>query len=210
MDTPSRTPARGPHFPTGLLESCRTWAKALREYPLAVDEPFRLDPKSASVIIHSQFTWLSTNDDWQTLHAKLAPLSPSLALARTGERMPMSVSGPVTDPELFTWFGPYVGVEDTDCHEVTLPILSYVTSTEKDPEPDVTNPIVASALSSLRAAGDLRLHGPRWPVPPRFRNPGRRQYLLGVDVRELLRPRAALPRARRRRRSEDQAPSILQ
>ena len=140
-------------LPNGVLESCRTWAKALREYPLAVDEPFRLDAKSASVIIHSQFTWLSTNDDWQTLHAKLAPLSPSLALARKGERMPMSVSGPVTDPELFTWFGPYVGVEDTDCHEVTLPILSYVTSTEKDPEPDVTNPVVAGALSSLRAAG---------------------------------------------------------
>ena len=190
-------------LPNGALESSRTWAKAVREYPLAVDEPFRLDPKAATVTIHSQFTWLSTDDDWQTLHSRFAPLSPSLALALQSQRMPMTVSGPVTDPEIFTTFGPYVGVADTDCHEITLAILGYVTNTEKEPEPDITNPIVATALAIAASSGRSRLQATPMACSTRTSKRPTRQHLLCVDVRGLLRASAALPRARRRRRSQD-------
>src|SRR5579884_217023 len=146
----------GKTLPAEVIHRCRFWARALRNYPLACDEAFRIDPKTDSVVLRARFRWLTTRDDWNTPPLKLAPLSPTLALAYQGKRMPMALSAsqaaPLVDPGLFTAYGPYMGVENADAYEVRFPILHYITQTEQEPAPDTSNPTVAAALARLQKA----------------------------------------------------------
>nr|MDQ2687104.1 hypothetical protein [Armatimonadota bacterium] len=133
-------------LPDDALRRCRFWTRALRQYPVACDETFRIDPASKSVVVRDQFRWIATADDWKTAPLKFAPLSPTLALAQRGKRMPMTVSAATQDAGLVTAFGPYVGVPDADSYEVSFPVLSYITQTQADGTPDVSDPATAAAL----------------------------------------------------------------
>ena len=115
-------------LPADPLARARYWASALREFPIACDETFRVDRAHDSVTIKQSFRWLSWNDDWNTKHVKLAPLSPVLALAHH-EKFPAEFSGKPFDMELPTRHGPLYGVQDVDSYEVTLPVLRYVHET---------------------------------------------------------------------------------
>jgi hypothetical protein len=112
-------------LPADPLARARFWASALREFPIACDETFSVDRAHDSVTFKQSFRWLSWNDDWNTKHVKLAPLSPVLALAYR-EKFPAEFSEKPFDMELPTRHGPFYGVQDVDSYEVTLPVLRYV------------------------------------------------------------------------------------
>lgn len=138
--------------PAEAVTQARFWAHALRSYPLKSDETYRVDATSGAIVVRNQFQWLLTSDDWNTTPSKLAPLSPTLALAYQSQRMPMTLSAPVYDPNVFTAFGPYVGVLDRDSYDVAFDVLKYITETEQEQSPDANNPVVAAALARLQSA----------------------------------------------------------
>ena len=137
-------------LPADPLARARYWASALREFPLYCEDSFSVDRGHDSVTIRQSFRWLSWNDDWNTEHLKLAPLSPVLAHAhRTG--FPAEFSKKPFDMEMFTPYGPLYGIEKVDSYEVTLPVLRYVNETEIV-ETSLTNshPTATAALEKLR------------------------------------------------------------
>jgi hypothetical protein len=115
-------------LPADPLARARYWTSALREFPIACDESFSVDRAHDSITIRQSFHWLSWNDDWNTKHLKLAPLSPVLALA-IHEKFPAEFSAKPFDMEYPTLFGPLYGVQDADDITVTLPVLGNVHQT---------------------------------------------------------------------------------
>lgn len=144
-------------LPADPLARARYWACALREFPIYCEDSFSVDRAHDSVTFRQSFRWLSWNDDWNTKHLKLAPVSPVLAHAWR-EGFPAKFSKEPFDMEIFTPYGPYYGVQGADSYDVTLPVLRYVNETEVV-ETKLTNshPTVAAALEKLRqtARGDF-------------------------------------------------------
>jgi hypothetical protein len=115
-------------LPADPLARARYWASALREFPISCEETFSVDRAHDSITIGQSFRWVSWNDDWNTRHLKLAPVSPVLAHA-VRESFPADFSAKPYDMEIFTDYGPYYGVQEVDSYQVTLPVLRYVHET---------------------------------------------------------------------------------
>jgi len=155
-----RTDAWAKGLPKTVVERCRYWAQALRRVPVHCREEFALD--GDELVIRSTFTWLPIDDDWDTPPRRLAPLSPALALARWAGRhvakkpFPMTLPDKLSDPDLFTPYGPYVGVEGADGHTVRMKVLRYIHEALEPEPPDLErHPAAAPVLQGLR----LRLAG---------------------------------------------------
>jgi hypothetical protein len=132
------------------LTRVRYWASATREFPIHCEETFSVNRATDSVTIRSRFERRAVNDDWQTPHLKLAPLSPPLAHAAREGGFPVAFSAPWLDLDLFTPYGPYLAIEGRDTFETTFSLLQYINETEAVDEP-VTNahPSVQVALNKL-------------------------------------------------------------
>jgi len=152
-------------LPADPLARARYWASALREFPIHCEESFSVDRAHDSVTFRQSFRWLSWNDDWNTKHLKLAPVSPVLALAYK-EGFPAEFSKRPFDMEIFTPFGPLYGIEGTDAYEVTLPLLRYVHETEgTGPATGTDSNAPCFALwQKAHASGDWESARQHWPV----------------------------------------------
>jgi hypothetical protein len=138
-------------LPRNPLMRIRFWASATRDVPVYCEDTFSVDRARDTVTIRQKFQWHSIEDDWATRHHKVAPLSPPLALASQDERFPVSFSESVSDFDLFTAYGPYMGVEEADGFDATFKVLRYINETEASDPPDLAvHPTVAQALDRLR------------------------------------------------------------
>jgi hypothetical protein len=158
-------------LPADPLARARYWASALREFPIACDESFSVDPAHDAVTIEQSFRRISWTDDWDTKHLKLAPVSPVLAHAFQ-QQFPAEFSRKPFDMEIFTDFGPYYGVEGVDSYRVTLPVLGYVHATAGagDSMPDgIDAPCFAAWQQSHRSG--------YWETLPRRWTTLREQFL---------------------------------
>ena len=138
------------------LVRIRYWASATREFPIYCEDSFSVDRAKDSVTFRQKFTWRSINDDWNTKHLKVAPISPPLALASIDRDFPARFSKPPMDFEIMTPAGPFLGFQDADSYDVTFPVLQYIHETEaSDPPNTSTNahPTVAAALKKLQDTG---------------------------------------------------------
>ncbi len=136
-------------LPPDVASKCAFWSRALLRYPVNCEETFRIDPKKDSVVIRDQFRWIEWRDDWRTQPLKFAPISPTLALAYIGGRMPVNFTRKVYNPGLFTPYGPYMGCMNCDSYEEYFPVLHYITQTEDVRKPNLNDPIVAQAYARL-------------------------------------------------------------
>ncbi len=135
------------------LTRIRYWAAATRRFPIRCEETFSVDRANDSVTIRSRFEWRTIEDDWKTRHIKLAPLSPSLALAVKLRAFPVELSGRWFDLEMPTRFGPYLAIDGVDQYDATFSVLQYVNETEAfDPPATNAHPNVQLAMDHLRAA----------------------------------------------------------
>lgn len=137
-------------FPDTVTARCRFFSRALRAYPLHARETFAID--GDALLLRTNMTWRLIDDDWHTKPLKLAPLPPALALAwwaseqrRSAKPFPMTLSRPVRDPQVFTPYGPWLGVENSDGYEVRFPLLRYVHETEQPQIPDENAPAATKA-----------------------------------------------------------------
>ena len=150
-------------LPADPLSRARFWASALREFPIGCDESYSVDRAHDSVTLRSSFRWLSWNDDWNTEHVKLAPLSPVLALAYR-EKFPAEFSPPPFDMEIPTPFGPFYGVQDADSYDVTFPVLRYVHEMADLGASGATTAPAYDAWRQAHISGDWETARKNWPV----------------------------------------------
>jgi hypothetical protein len=153
------------------LDRIRYWAKVSREFPIYCEDSFSVDRSNDTVTIRQRFEWISIDDEWKTPHLKLAPVSPVLALASmdsaltslggTRKAFPVEFSKPVKDVGIFTPYGPYVGIEETDTFDATFHVLQYINEMEAyDPPKTDVHPTVQMALDKLRATANSKFPNP--------------------------------------------------
>ena len=146
-------------IPREPLMRVKYWACATREFPIYCEDSFSVNRAKDTVTIRQRFRWHSIEDDWETRHIKLAPVSPPLALASMGKQFPVEFSRPVMDFSLFTPYGPYMGVENVDSFDATFKVLQYVNETEAyDPQQTTNHPTVQAALDRLRQTAHEKFH----------------------------------------------------
>lgn len=149
------------------LTRIRYWAAATRELPIHCEESFSIDRANDSVIVRSHFRWRTIHDDWRTRRVKLAPLSPTLALAVKSGGCPVKFSKPWFDLDYATPYGPYFAVQGADEFDATFPVLQYVNETEASVPPSTNaSPAIAAALARLRQIANQEL-----AIPDRFAYP---------------------------------------
>jgi hypothetical protein len=151
-------------LPADPLSRARYWASALREFPLHCEESFSVDRAHDSVVIRQSFRWLSWNDDWNTEHLKLAPVSPVLALAYK-EGFAAQFSKKPFDMEIPTWFGPFYGVEGVGSYDITLPVLRYVheTAGAGSAMSGESNALYFAIWRNAHGRGDWESARQKWP-----------------------------------------------
>ena len=139
-------------LPAEVLKRVRWWASVSREFPVYCQETFSIDRAADTVTIRQRFEWISIDDDWKTRHIRFAPASPVLAHAALEGKFPVKFSKALTDSDLFTPYGPYMGVEGADGFDATLHVLQYINECEATDPPDAkAHPTVTAALEKLRA-----------------------------------------------------------
>ncbi len=117
-------------LPRDPLIRVRYWAGATRRLPMDCEESFSVNRGGDSIAFRWRFEWHAIEDDWKTKPLRLAPLSPTLALAVKEPGFPARFNQPPFDLGMFTPFGPMYGVPDVDVIEATFPLLQYVHETE--------------------------------------------------------------------------------
>ncbi|MGB9608731.1 MAG: hypothetical protein ACPL7E_09355, partial [bacterium] len=129
-------------LPQDVVRRCQYFSRVSRAFPLYVEERFALS--GDDLIIRESFKWRYIRDDWGTTPIRLAPLPPALALAWWAGRnrlaqkpFPMVIYQPITDPDLFTPYGPWLGVENVDTYEMRFPLLQYINITEEAKLPNL-------------------------------------------------------------------------
>ena len=143
------------------LTRVRYWASALREFPIYCEDSFSVDRSKESVTIRQRFQWHSIPDEWQTPHLKLAPLSPPLAQASMDEAFPVTFSRRVMNLDLFTPYGPCMGIEGVDQYDATFKVLRYIHETEIPELPSTNAPaVVQAALERLRQTSRQKFRAP--------------------------------------------------
>lgn len=115
-------------LPGGVVQRCDFFAGLARAVPTFLRDTFQLDLAENSLRIRYDVSYLETADDWRTEPRKLAPVSPSFALAaRYG--LPVKFDGEVFDPCYPATVGPWAGILDRDRYEVSIEMLQHLTET---------------------------------------------------------------------------------
>ncbi len=152
-------------LPADPLSRARYWARALHQFPVHCEDTFSVDRARDAVVIRQKFKFVTWDDEWQTQHLKLAPVSPVLGLAMEGG-FPAEFSRKPFDMEIPTPWGPLFGVEDSDGYDITLRLLRHVNETVAGAAiSSNAGPVAAAALEKLRASvrDGLREGGSRAP-----------------------------------------------
>jgi len=150
-------------LPADPLARAMYWASALKEFPLYCEDSVSLDRAHDAAVVKQKIRFLSWNDDWNTRHLKLAPISPVLALALR-EGLPVKFSKKPEDMQIFTPFGPYYGLEGVDEYTVTLPVLGFVNETAGTGTTALSNAPCFQAWQTAHASGAWEPVRARWPA----------------------------------------------
>ncbi|MDB6053046.1 MAG: hypothetical protein JWN25_569 [Verrucomicrobiales bacterium] len=159
----------GQFLRTPTLQRVRFWSSVAKEFPYACDETFSVDVRAGKVTIRNKFDWISTDDDWNTPHLKLAPISPPLALAYnpplglspTKKTFPVTFSRTPWDLDYFSPYGPCIGIQDVDQYEASLSVLGWVNRTEHLSAALITNQsvVIKSTLEKINAIASKEFDG---------------------------------------------------
>jgi|GEM_PF-2274935 len=111
-------------LPEEVLRQARLWARALRDFPVSVEESASADPERGEVVFAEKFAWTSMEDDWRTPPVKAAPVPPMLAVA-LGGGMPVTFhsGGRQVKPADGRWMdqaGGAMFIEGADAYEWRL------------------------------------------------------------------------------------------
>lgn len=144
-------------LPSDIVKRCERLYRILRAVPIYADEQFALE--GDDLILRTLYTFHRIRDDWNTSPTLLAPLPPALALAWlaggegwANKPFPMQVDTAISDPDVMTPYGPWVGVTDRETVTIRFPqMLRYVHTHETHPlSAEGVPPEVQRALQWVR------------------------------------------------------------
>lgn len=112
-------------FPGELVKTAELFSQALRRFPVAVEESYRLD-RAGGVVIRTTFQFKDLPGDWGGKEGELSPLAPVFGMAmKTG--FPLEVSRPTRELIALDLFGPCLVVEAKNEYTVTVPdVMKYL------------------------------------------------------------------------------------
>lgn len=143
-------------LPSEVRQRCERLYRLWRAIPLYAQEQFAVE--GDDLLLRTRYTFHLIRDEWGTAPSRLAPLPSALALAwlagkeRWAQKpFPMQIDGTVTDPEVMTPYGPWLGVPDTEEVNIRFPLLRYVHTFETYPLPETgLHPVAQRALEWVR------------------------------------------------------------
>jgi len=171
--TQNKLPDRNPktwqwreRFPDDVADRCDWWAGVCRAFPIRCRETFSVDRSAGTVTTRLDYQWLMVEDDWKTEPRKLAPIQPMLGLTVTCPGFPIEFRplDKLKDPDYLTAMGPFIGFEDTDRVEYTIPIGRYIDQVLDLDKSKLTTEIDKQALANIEAAMVRKFqNASRWP-----------------------------------------------
>lgn len=96
-----------------LAVACRRWVRALRAFPIGLEEQWRLDPRADLFEVRVRFRYLRSSSDWGGEAQRVAPVPPLLTLARQAG-LPIELSAEPVPTDCFTSLGPYWVVPEAE------------------------------------------------------------------------------------------------
>jgi len=118
-----------------LAIACRRWARALKAFPIGVEERWRLDPRADLMEVEVRFRYLPWGGLWGGEPQRVAPLPPLLILARQAG-LPIELSAEPAPTDAFTSVGPYWVIPDSDRYTYRLRgVLRYIHQVVADVPP---------------------------------------------------------------------------
>ena len=163
------------------VELCRFWGKALRAFPIGVEESWRADSERDEVEVRTRFSYLEWRGDWDERPLRVAPVPPLLTLAaRAG--LPVRFAKAPQATGCHTSVGPYMVVPDAqECTYTIRGVLHDVArAVSRAPEGGPT-----PALSLARGYQALSSDVPKIPFWARAAG-GRGRPIAEALVRFLL------------------------
>lgn len=137
---PATTRGWNDELPADVLTAARLWSRALRAYPVAVRETFSIDRRRDAVTVQQAYRFHLTEDDWKTEPLRLAPISPTIALAADAG-FPLKLPPGAIDTRFVSAFGPWKVVPDSDRADYEIDgVLRYVDEVPVLPDPAPTTP----------------------------------------------------------------------
>lgn len=136
-------------LPQDIFLRCRMLAELSREYPIKVEETFKIFPAQDKVVIRDRFDFLSIDDEWKTGHKKIAPLEYPVALANRYKFRLLSVAGQVTDLDTPVGTGCWAGVEADECSYTLTGLLRYINTVEQPKQIPPDHPLLAEARKNF-------------------------------------------------------------
>jgi len=150
-------------LPQDIFLRCRLLAEVSREYPINVEETFKLFPSQDKVLIRNRFDFLSIDDDWKTGHKKIAPLEYTTALAHRYKFRLLSVAGQVVDLDTPVGPGAWAGVEADECSYTLTGLLRYINTVEQPKQIPPDHPLLADARKNFNWSFTVPSAKPKWP-----------------------------------------------
>ena len=151
--------------PDSVMARCRLLAQVSREYPVALEESFKVDPVNDVVTIRDRFEFLSINDEWGTQHRKVAPIEYLTAMVNRSGWKPLKVDGKVLDLDMAVGQGLWAGVEGVNEYTYTLSgLLKYINLVEQPKTIPPDEPLLAEARKNFNVRNALwhRFHNSWW------------------------------------------------
>ncbi len=137
-------------LPQDVIERCRFWNKALKNFPTYCQEDFAIDRANDKIIIRQTFESIEIDDDWGTEKVIFSPVAPRVGLAYEFG-FPVEFSHPVIDTELATLSGPLYIILGTDSYTYTMKgLLKYVNEL-----PEIIDPKDQGGFSIEKLKGEI-------------------------------------------------------
>jgi hypothetical protein len=153
-------------LPRKVVQRCRLLAEVSREYPISVEETFKVDPIRDEVLVRNRFEYLSLDDEWGTPHRRVAPLEYMTALVNRFGWKALRVNGKVIDLDLAVGQGLWAGIEGDETTYRLSGLLKYVHAVEQPKEIPADEPLLAEARKNFNAQQALwhRFHNSWWAM----------------------------------------------
>jgi len=139
-------------LPEEVLVQCRTWSRALRDYPIDVEETYSIDRREDVLRIRQKFQWASFDDEWNTAPVRSAPIPPMLAVALRGNvAVTFWQDGKLIEPvnySLMDVAGPMMCIEGGDSYEYRITGLGKYLWDERERRTPATAKLLKDKLES--------------------------------------------------------------
>jgi len=146
-------------FPADVAKRCDYFTRLCRAFPVRAKESFSVDSTADTVTTRLDFEWLTVADDWNTRPLRLAPIQPILAFTQLYKGFPISFSAKIKDLDYMTQFGPFMGAEDVDRIEYTIPVGRYVNSVLELDKARLTTDVDRKVLENIQTLMERKFGG---------------------------------------------------